>query len=226
MDTLIFPPVITSVPIFGTQTSFPVRRIFCVGRNYTEHAREMGNDERDPPFFFTKPSDAVVRSGVTLPYPKGTESLHHEAELVVAIGESCSDVSVEQAEDAIFGYACGNDLTRRDIQAIAKAAKRPWDMSKGFDQSAVIGDIHLKTTPLRDATITCHVDGVLKQTGNISDMIWSVAEVISTLSGLVDLRPGDLIMTGTPAGVGPVAPGETCEVQVGTLSPAKFTYVD
>lgn len=224
MADYIFPPTITTLPVHGSDDLFPVRRIFCVGRNYAEHAREMGNDDRDPPFFFTKPADAVVQSGAVLDFPIATSNLHHEAELVVAIAAKGEKLSVQHAEAVIYGYASGNDLTRRDIQAVAKSAKRPWDMAKGFDESAVIGPIHRLSTPMHDAAITCHVDGQLRQSAGITDMTWSVAEVISALSHLVILMPGDLIMTGTPAGVGPVEPGQTCSVEIAGLSPAAFTY--
>lgn len=204
---------------------FPVRRIFCVGRNYAEHAREMGHDPNaEPPFFFTKPADAVVQSGATIPYPPATEDLHHEAELVVAIGVGGANIAPEAALSHIWGYAAGNDLTRRDLQAAAKAARRPWDMAKGFDNSAVIGPLHRAqdgAVPL--GRIRCLVDGVLRQDADLAEMIWPVEAIIAYLSGLVTLAPGDLIMTGTPAGVGPIKPGETCVIEIDGLSPASVT---
>lgn len=201
---------------------FPVRRIFCVGRNYADHAREMGHDPNaEPPFYFTKPADAVVESGATIPYPPATRDLHHEAELVVAIGRGGAGISEADAPAHIFGHAAGNDLTRRDLQAEAKAARRPWDMAKGFDASAVVGLIH--PGPLGDAAITCTVDGRLTQQARLSDMIWPVPAIIAHLSRLVTLAPGDLIFTGTPAGVGPLTQGQTCTVTIEGLSPATVT---
>ena len=215
-------PAPVTLPIHGSDLRFPVRRIFCVGRNYAEHSREMGGDPtREAPFFFTKPADALVTSGSTIPYPPRTADLHHEAELVVAIATGGRDIPEDQAPAHIWGHAAGNDLTRRDLQAEAKAARRPWDMSKGFDNSAVIGA--LVEGPLADAPITCTVNGRLTQSARLSDMIWSVPEIIAHLSTYVDLRPGDLIFTGTPAGVGPIARGETCTVAIGDLPPATIT---
>ncbi len=217
MTEFVFPPAaVPSIAVAGQSARFPVRRIFCVGRNYAEHAREMGNDDRDPPFFFTKPADAVVDDGAHIPYPPATSDLHHEAELIVAIGIGGANITVADALAHIWGYAAGNDLTRRDLQAEAKAARRPWDMAKGFDASAVIGALRPVDQIGHPAAgaITCTIDGAPRQAGDIADMIWSVPEVISYLSALVTLAPGDLIMTGTPAGVGPIKPGETCRVEI------------
>lgn len=213
----VFPPhPIASVPVQGGAQRFPVRRIFCVGRNYEEHAREMGADTREPPFFFTKPGDAIVTEDRAIAYPTATEDLHHEAELVVAIGKGGRDIAASDAAAHIFGFAAGNDLTRRDMQATAKAARRPWDMSKGFDQSAPIGTLTpIATTGLMTkGRIVCTVNGVTRQSGDLSEMIWGVADIIAHLSGLIELQPGDLIMTGTPAGVGSVARGETVRVEI------------
>ncbi|MDP2082260.1 MAG: fumarylacetoacetate hydrolase family protein [Pseudotabrizicola sp.] len=217
------PPAPASVAVSGTFDRFPVRRIFCVGRNYADHAREMGHDPNaEPPFFFTKPADALVPDGSTIPYPPATADFHHEAELVVAIGKSGFMVSEDQAETLIWGYAAGNDLTRRDMQAEAKAARRPWDMAKGFDRSAVVGA--LRPGPVdKAAMIRCIVDDDVKQEARLSDMIWSVPAVIAHLSRLVELAPGDLIMTGTPAGVGPLSRGQICAVTIDGLGPAKVT---
>ncbi|MCZ8088563.1 MAG: fumarylacetoacetate hydrolase family protein [Rhodobacteraceae bacterium] len=218
------PPILAPVtlPIHQSHQRFPVRRIFCVGRNYAEHTREMGGDPtREAPFFFTKPADACVTSGSTIPYPPRTADLHHEAELVVALASGGRDITPEDAPALIWGHAAGNDLTRRDLQAEAKAARRPWDMAKGFDRSAIIGA--LVEGPIADAPITCHVGDRLTQSARLSDMIWSVPEIIAHLSTYVDLHPGDLIFTGTPAGVGPIARGETCTVTVGDLPPATVT---
>lgn len=204
------PPAPVTVPVVGGGL-FPVRRIFCVGRNYAEHAREMGGDpSREEPFFFTKPADAVVTDGAPTPYPPKTSDFHHEIELVVALDGGGADVPVGEALDLVFGYAVGLDMTRRDLQAAAKKAGRPWDMAKGFDESAPIGAIATKSDighPSRGA-ITLSVNGVPRQEGDLSDMIWSVPETIAFLSTLVRLAPGDLIFTGTPSGVGPVMRGD------------------
>lgn len=211
-----------SVAVQDQTVRFPVRRIFCVGRNYAEHAREMGHDpDAEPPFFFTKPADAVVESGATIPYPPATSNFHHEAELVVAIGATGRDVTEADALSLVWGYAAGNDLTRRDMQAAAKAARRPWDMSKGFDHSAVIGAIRQGAAPT--GRIRCTVDGVITQDADLADMIWPVAGIIAHLSRLVELQAGDLIMTGTPAGVGPILRGQRCEVKIDDLQPAVVT---
>ena len=222
-DYVIDPPPQAAVPVVGGGL-FPVRRIFCVGRNYAEHTREMGgNPEREAPFFFTKPADAVVTGGAEMPYPSKSESLHHEMELVVAIGTGGVDILEAEALSHVFGYAAGLDMTRRDLQDEAKAARRPWDMSKGFDHSAPIGDI-ARADKLPDPTrgqIELKVNGAARQTSDLSRMIWSVAETIAYLSSLVRLAPGDLIFTGTPAGVGAVARGDLLEgfvEGVGTVS--------
>jgi len=224
MTDFIFPIPTPSIKISGRPERFAVRRIFCVGRNYAEHAKEFGNDERDPPFFFTKPADAVVPSGAALTYPSLTQDLHHEAELVVAIGTGGRDILAKDAASHIFGFACGNDLTRRDLQAVAKSQRRPWDMSKAFDESAVIGEIVPGQSFSPDAAIRCRVDGQLCQNAKIGDMTWPVADVIAALSSHVTLAAGDLIMTGTPAGVGAVAKGQTCCVEIDGLPEAKFRY--
>lgn len=211
-----------TLPVHGSDARFAVRRIFCVGRNYAEHSREMGGDpSREAPFFFTKPADAVVLSGSTIPYPPMTADLHHEAELVVAIGTGGADIALADAPAHIWGHAAGNDLTRRDLQAQAKAARRPWDMAKGFDHSAVIGALH--AGPLADGAITCTVGTRETQRARLSDMIWSVPEIIAELSRYVTLQPGDLIFTGTPAGVGPILRGEVCTVTIEGLTPASIT---
>lgn len=216
------PPPIPSVAVEGSDLRFAVRRIFCVGRNYADHAREMGGEpDREPPFFFTKPGDSLVESGARIPYPPATADLHHEAELVVAIGAPGYMLPTDRADEVIWGHAAGNDLTRRDLQAEAKAARRPWDMAKGFDRSAVVGSI--RPGPLPDGEIRCFVEDDLRQQARLSDMIWPVAAIIAHLSRLVALAPGDLIFTGTPAGVGPIARGQTCRVEIDGLSPAVIT---
>lgn len=223
MDYAFAPPELPSLPIEGQATRFPIRRILCVGRNYAEHAREMGHDpDREPPFFFAKPADALVQHGAVIPYPPMTQDLHHEAELVVAIGTGGANILADEALKHVFGYAAGNDLTRRDLQAAAKAARRPWDMAKGFDASAVIGALRLGPTP-PNGRIRCRIDSQTRQDAALSEMIWPVPEVIAHLSRLITLAPGDLIMTGTPAGVGPIRAGETCTIEIDGLAPAAVT---
>ncbi|MDX5351410.1 MAG: fumarylacetoacetate hydrolase family protein [Paracoccaceae bacterium] len=223
MVALVFPALPTvTLPVTGRAERFPVRRIFCVGRNYAEHAREMGGEpEKEPPFFFTKPADAIVESGSRIPYPPATKNLHHEGELVIAIGKGGAMVSEEDATALIWGHAAGNDLTRRDLQAEAKATRRPWDMAKAFDKSAVIGPIRPGQLP--DGTLRCTVNGALRQEARLSDMIWTPAAIIAALSRLVSLSPGDLIFTGTPAGVGPLVRGDTCKVEIDGLQSATVT---
>lgn len=215
---------VPTIAIAGTTRRFPVRRIFCVGQNYADHAREMGaNPDREQPFFFSKPADAVVESGAVLPFPSQTNNLHHEVELVVALGVGGSDVSAQDAAAMIFGHAVGIDLTRRDLQADAKAKGRPWDMAKGFDASAPIGALTPGAPPAAGA-ITLRVNGDLRQNGDLSQMIWNVAEVISKLSTYVALAPGDLIFTGTPAGVGPILPGETVVAEIAGTAPVEVRF--
>ncbi len=226
MEFALPPAPTPSVAVAGSSARFAVRRIFCVGRNYAEHAREMGHDpSAEPPFFFTKPGDAVVDSGASIPYPSATADLHHEAELVVALGKAGSFVAEDQALALIWGYAAGNDLTRRDLQAEAKAARRPWDMAKGFDNSAVVGALRPADQGVPAGRIRCLVDGRVTQDADLAEMIWPVAGIIAHLSRLVALRAGDLIFTGTPAGVGPIARGERCEVQIDGLEPASVTLL-
>ena len=222
---VITAPLQASIAVDGSTARFPVRRIFCVGRNYAEHAREMGHDPNaEPPFFFTKPADAGVDSGAEIAFPSQTEDLHHEAELVVAIGAAGVNIAVADALAHVWGYGAGNDLTRRDMQAAAKAARRPWDMAKGFDQSAVIGALHRAVAgAVPQGRVRCLVDGELRQDADLAEMIWPVAGIIAHLSALVALQPGDLIMTGTPAGVGPIRAGQVCVVEIDGLSPAAVT---
>ncbi|PYE85007.1 fumarylacetoacetate hydrolase family protein [Pseudoroseicyclus aestuarii] len=202
-----------------------LHRIFCVGRNYADHAREMGHDpEAEPPFFFMKPASAAVPSDLTLPFPAATGQLEHEAELAVLLGAGGADIEPAQAEALIWGCAAANDLTRRDLQAQAKAARRPWDMAKGFDASCILGPLREGPMPGPEARITCDVDGIPRQEGALGQMIWPVSHVIAHLSRLVTLQPGDLILTGTPAGVGPIAPGQSCRVTIEGLEEATVTY--
>ncbi|MDF1728224.1 MAG: fumarylacetoacetate hydrolase family protein [Sulfitobacter sp.] len=199
-----------ALPVAGQEGLFPVRRIFCVGRNYEDHVIEMGNDTREPPFFFTKPADAVVAAPCTVPYPPLTENLHFEIELVVAIGKGGADIAEDAVMDHIWGASVGIDLTRRDLQAEAKKMGRPWDWAKAFDQSAPMAPIlPISDVPsLTDARIWLAVNGVTKQESTIAAMIWSVREHLAILSRAMRLAPGDLVMTGTPAGVGAVVPGD------------------
>ncbi|HET9444766.1 MAG TPA: fumarylacetoacetate hydrolase family protein [Steroidobacteraceae bacterium] len=210
----LFPPSNPAVPVKGHRDEFPVHRIYCVGRNYAAHAREMGNDpEREPPFFFSKPADAVVLNNARIPYPPRTNNFHHEIELVVAIGKAGRDIPLARALDHVYGYAVGNDLTRRDLQSDAKDHGRPWDTSKGFDRSAVVSAI----TPvaasghLKSGRIWLKVNGQMRQQADLSELIWSVPEVIAELSTFFELRPGDLIYTGTPAGVAALKKGDRIE---------------
>jgi fumarylpyruvate hydrolase len=204
-------PEPTSIPVVGSDSVVGVRRIYCVGRNYAAHAREMGADpDREPPFFFTKPANAIVPNGATIAYPPATKNLHYEIELVVVIGKGGSTIPVAKALDHVFGYAVGLDMTRRDLQNEAKKMGRPWDMGKGYDQSApctAIQPVSKIGHPAKGA-IWLKVNGQMRQTGDLADQIWNVQETISYLSGLVTLAPGDLIYTGTPEGVGPVVKGD------------------
>ncbi|RYI16691.1 MAG: FAA hydrolase family protein [Acetobacteraceae bacterium] len=212
-DYVIAPPAVSAVPIKGSDQLFPVRRIFCVGRNYAEHAIEMGSDPtREPPFYFTKPFDALVVNGADMPYPPASKSLHHEMELVVAIGTGGAAIKVEDALKHVWGYCCGLDMTRRDLQNEAKKTGRPWDMGKGFDLSAPMGDlIPAAGFDPSKGKIELKVNGKTTQVSDLSKLIWSVPEVISNLSHLVTLAPGDLIMTGTPEGVAAVVRGDVLE---------------
>jgi fumarylpyruvate hydrolase len=208
---VITPPAIPSLAIAGSSERFPLRRVFCVGRNYAAHAREMGSDpDREPPFFFMKPADAVVPAAGTLPYPPATKDMHHEVEMVVALGKGGANVAPEDALSLVWGYGVGLDLTRRDLQAVAKDTGRPWDMAKGFDASAPCSELHpvSEVGHPSNARIWLEVNGTVKQDGNLDEMIWPVADVIAHLSRFVALMPGDVIFSGTPAGVGPLAPGD------------------
>ncbi|MBL8397692.1 MAG: fumarylacetoacetate hydrolase family protein [Candidatus Accumulibacter sp.] len=207
----IFPPAATvHVPIARSEAVFPVHRVYCVGRNYADHAAEMGADTREPPFFFSKPADALVAGGGKVPYPPATVNLQHEVELVVALAAGGTDIAVEQALVCVFGYAVGIDLTRRDLQQLAKDKGHPWDMAKGFDHSAPIAALQPVDAighPTR-GTIWLKVNGQSRQHGNLVQMSWNVAEIISKLSTYVRLTAGDLIFTGTPAGVSTVTRGD------------------
>ncbi|CAN1536325.1 MhpD 2-keto-4-pentenoate hydratase/2-oxohepta-3-ene-1,7-dioic acid hydratase (catechol pathway) [Caulobacteraceae bacterium] len=204
-----------TVPVQGSDRPFPVRRILCVGRNYAAHRREMGGDDRDPPFFFSKPADAVVLPGIDVPYPTATSDLHHEIELVVAIGDG----------GAIFGFAVGVDLTRRDLQNGFKAKGQPWDAAKGFDASAPVSAIVPTTGIIPQGRVTLSVNGETKQEGEVADMIWSVEEILVEAGKLWKLEAGDLIFTGTPEGVGPLVRGDLVEGSVDAVGALSFRVV-
>ena len=224
-DYVIAPPAAPSVAVEGGSARFPIRRVFCVGRNYAAHAREMGKDPtREPPFFFMKPADAVVPAQGVVPYAPLTADLHHEIELVVALGRGGSNVAPEAALDLVWGYGVGVDLTRRDLQDTAKKMSRPWDWAKGFDASAPCSAIRpvASVGQPSQGRIWLEVNGELKQEGDLRDLIWPVADVISHISRAVALAPGDLVYTGTPAGVGPLAPGD--RVRGGVDGVATFEF--
>jgi len=215
----------TTLPILGSSSLFPVRRVFCVGRNYGLHVKEMGGDPKEqPPLFFTKPADAVVGPGGAVPYPSATKDLHHEIELVAALKAGGSDLSPEAALNLIFGYAAGVDLTRRDLQGAAKRDGQPWDSGKAFDASAPVGAIR-PADQVKDlgGAIRLKVNGEVRQDGRLSDMIWSVAEVIAQASRLWRLEPGDLIFTGTPDGVGPLHRGDLVLGEIDGVGEVAFT---
>ncbi|MEI7614451.1 MAG: fumarylacetoacetate hydrolase family protein [Betaproteobacteria bacterium] len=210
----VFPPAPQVVlPIVGSDAVFPVRRVYCVGQNYSDHSIEMGVDTREPPFFFSKPADALVPGGGDVAYPPMTENLQHEVELVIVIGQGGSNIPTEQALDHVFGYAVGFDLTRRDLQARAKEKKQPWEMGKGLDQGGPISAIKpvaLAGHPGK-GSISLKVNGQLRQNGDLSRMTWKVAEIVANLSSYIRLAAGDLIFTGTPSGVSPVVRGDVLE---------------
>ena len=218
MDYAFAPQPPVGVAVLGTRARYPVRRVYCVGRNYAAHAREMGSDpEREPPFFFCKPGDAVVPvdagAVLELPYPTQTSELHHEVELVVAIGRGGRDIARDQAPDHVFGYGVGLDMTRRDLQQTMRKAGRPWEIGKAFDASAPLGPLQ-RSAPDARATIELAVNGQRRQSGSLDQLIWSVPETIAHLSRYFELQPGDLIFTGTPEGVGAVVPGDLIEARI------------
>jgi len=222
---VITPAPQPAIAVAGSRKLFPVRRIWCVGRNYLEHIREMGQDEREPPFFFAKPADAIVPDGATVPYPPLTKDLHHEVELVVALKGGGRNIDVKRANDCIYGYGVGIDLTRRDLQIASRDVKRPWEVGKAFDASAPCGALKPASEIGHPAkgriALTCN--GKVRQDGDLAQMIWNVPEVIGKLSEMVELAAGDIIMTGTPSGVAATVPGDKleCEVAgVGTLTVA------
>ncbi|NLJ51839.1 MAG: fumarylacetoacetate hydrolase family protein [Alcaligenaceae bacterium] len=226
MSYVVEAPELVAVPVVGEDSKFPVRRIYCVGRNYASHAIEMGSDpKKEPPFFFTKANDkesvVIASEGTeaTIDYPSKTSNLHYELELVIAIGKNGKNISVNEAEDYIYGFAVGLDMTRRDLQNEFKKSGRPWEMAKAFDQAAVIGEISPKAAvgAINSGAIELQVNGDTAQKADVNELIWSNAEVISRLSEFVELRAGDLIYTGTPEGVGAVKPGDTMVGMVDSL---------
>jgi fumarylpyruvate hydrolase len=233
MSYVFSPPAVTALPVKGSDALFPVRRVYCVGRNYAEHTIEMGHDpNKDPPFFFQKNPDNVVpclenMGGGDFPYPSATSDVHHEVELIVALKKGGEDIPVEKALDHVFGYAVGLDMTRRDLQGEAKKMGRPWEVGKAFESSAPIGAL----VPAAEighpnaGAIWLKVNGAVKQQGDLNQMIWKVAEAIAYLSGLFRLAPGDLIMTGTPAGVGAVKKGDVIEGHVDGVGDLKVKVV-
>jgi len=233
MAYVLTPPATVGVPVHGSKHLFPVRRIFCVGRNYAAHAREMGHDpDREPPFFFTKPADAIVicadpKNPAKVAYPSATKNLHHEMELVVAMKSGGADIPVDKALDHVFGYAVGLDMTRRDLQNQAKDMGRPWDMGKGFDNSAPIGIIYpvSEVGHIDKGAIQLDVNGKTRQKSDLNALIWSIPETISYLSGLVTLAAGDLIYSGTPEGVAAVGKGDTLQGFVDKAGTVSVTYV-
>ena len=227
MNYVIPPTPPVTLPVDGTDAVFPVLRVICVGRNYAEHAVEMGHDpDREPLFFFMKPATAVVPLGGRLPFPRATDDLHHEVELVVALSSGGADIPQDQALDRVFGYAVGLDMTRRDIQTRAKEMGRPWDMGKGFDQSAPMSPLRpVESIGHPDAgAIWLRVNGELRQEGDLAQQIWKVPETIAYLGTLVELRAGDLIMTGTPAGVGRIVPGDALEGHIDGIGDLRIEY--
>jgi fumarylpyruvate hydrolase len=213
---VIPPPPCATIAVAGTDKIFPVRRIWCVGRNYEEHIREMGHDVRDPPFFFSKPADAIVPDGGTVPYPPLTKDMHHEVELVVALKSGGRKITPERAPDCIFGYGVGIDLTRRDLQIASRDMKRPWEIGKAFDASAPCGALQpaARIGHPSKGRIALSVNGKVRQDGDLAQMIWKVPEVIAKLSEMVELAAGDLIMTGTPSGVAATVAGDKLECEI------------
>jgi fumarylpyruvate hydrolase len=223
MSTVIAPPPQPSIAVAGSADVFPVRRVWCVGRNYEEHIKEMGHDVRDPPFFFAKPADALVPDGSTIPYPSLTKDLHFEVELVAALKSGGRNIPVDKANDCIWGYAVGIDLTRRDLQIASRDMKRPWEVGKFFDNSAPCGALKPASQIGHPAKgfIRLKQNGKVRQDGDLAQMIWNVPETINKLSEMVELKAGDVIFTGTPSGVGQTVAGDKleCEIEgVGTLA--------
>lgn len=226
------PPVVIGIPVAGQDALFPVRRVYCVGRNYADHALEMGIDPRaEEPFFFLKPADAVISSigdtPISVAYPPGTRNLHHEVELVVAIGESGTNLPVETASRHIWGYAAGIDLTRRDLQLAMRGSGKPWEIGKTFERCAPVSAIIpiAQTGEITSGAITLDVNADRRQSSDLSKLIWSISEIVAKLSGLFTLEPGDLIFTGTPEGVSAIIPGDTLVAEVEKVGRVRVTIV-
>jgi fumarylpyruvate hydrolase len=222
------PEALPSLAVHGSNQRFPVRRIYCVGRNYADHAREMGADPaREPPFFFTKPANAIVTDGRPVHYPPRTGSLHHEIELVVALGKGGAGIAVADAWDHVFGFAVGLDLTRRDLQTAAKQAGKPWDTGKAFDESAPISELRRieDTGRVEKGRIWLRVNGELRQDADVSELIWTIPEIIAELSTLFTLAPGDLVFTGTPAGVSALQRDDVLEGGVDGVAALHLTII-
>jgi fumarylpyruvate hydrolase len=224
---VITPAPQPAIAVAGSRKLFPVRRIWCVGRNYLEHIREMGQDEREPPFFFAKPADAIVPDGATVPYPPLTKDLHHEVELVVALKGGGRNIAVKGANDLIYGYGVGIDLTRRDLQIASRDIKRPWEIGKAFDASAPCGALKPASEIGHPAKgrIALKCNGKVRQDGDLAQMIWNVPEVIGKLSEMVELAAGDIIMTGTPSGVAATVPGDKLECEIAGVGTLTVTIV-
>jgi len=226
-EYVIEAPQQVSLPVAGTEAKFPVRRVYCIGRNYAAHAVEMGHDpDRDPPFFFQKNPNNLDTTG-EFPYPSQTSDVHHEAEVAVALKSGGTDIPLDKALDHVFGYALALDMTRRDLQGVAKKMGRPWEIGKAFERSAPIGPIHpvTETGILDEGRIELKVNGELRQEGDLNQMIWKVPEMISYLSQYFELAPGDVILSGTPAGVGPVVRGDVMELSIEGLGAMTVTVV-
>ncbi|WP_282022410.1 fumarylacetoacetate hydrolase family protein [Ruegeria faecimaris] len=229
MGSLFSIPDPIALPVTGEDDTYPVGRIFCVGRNYAAHAAEMGHEvDREAPFYFTKAAANAVLSGVTTAYPPGTENFHHEMELAVAIGKPVFQADTSQVQEAVFGFGCALDMTRRDLQIRERNKQRPWDLGKDFENAAVFAPLTRVSDwqPDPQKRIILRVNGETRQDATLDELIWSIDEIISHMSGYYHLRPGDLILTGTPAGVGPVHPGDSLEGEIDGLQPVKLSISD
>ena len=222
----VFKPVVRGVAIEGNSALFPVGKVYCVGKNYADHAKEMGGKvDKNQPFFFSKPPQAITQSA-NIPFPTKTDDLHHEVELVVFLKSECSNILPSEASQHIFGYAVGVDLTKRDIQAVAKKTGGPWDLSKGFDNSAPISKIQKKEGLLiEQGEISLRVNGQIRQSSNLSNMAWKINELISWLSKYITLKPGDIIFTGTPAGVSKLNPNDKIEAEIENIGSLSFKLI-